>query len=90
MVPAQGNLETLFHYSLPDRIISRQGNTARYRLLVQKQAGTPANELQVIIHLPAQRRLIGATPQPVEATADGQVIFKLSLQHDQEIEVIFE
>ena len=90
MVPHRATLQTTFQYTLPERVIQKTAEGWRYTLLVQKQAGTLANELQVILNLPPGSRLVKTTPAPVERDAAGQVIFDLRLDQDRRIEVVFD
>jgi hypothetical protein len=90
VVPNHSQLETVFRYQLPTQVVEQQADHRRYHLLVQKQAGTLANELQVAIQLPVDRHLIDANPAPNELTPEGWVVFDLTLQRDQEIEIVFE
>ena len=90
VVPHHSQLETVFRYQLPARVVKLQAGQQRYQLLIQKQAGTQANELQVAIQLPEDHHLIEAKPTPNELSAEGRIVFDLTLQRDQEIEIVFE
>jgi hypothetical protein len=61
----------------------------RYRLLVQKQSGAPAIPLQVTVALPPGSQLVDASPLPAAVEGD-TVIFDLSLDTDQVIELVFQ
>jgi len=90
LVPRGQALETTFHYGLPDTVLEKTDTGWRYRLTVQKQAGTLANDLQVTLHLPIDSNLIKSSPEPT-SIEDGTVLnYQLSLGVDQQIDLIFE
>jgi hypothetical protein len=57
-------------------------------LTVQKQSGTPAIPLRVVLHLPPGAQVAKAIPEPA-GIEDGTVIFDLLLATDQRIEIVF-
>ena len=89
MVPHGETLETTFRYALPGGVVKETEAGWRYELDIQKQAGTLANHLRVAIHLPSDCQLLEAKPTPSRMTDEGNLIFNLSLQTDQKIEVLF-
>ncbi|MEM7031522.1 MAG: DUF4012 domain-containing protein [Chloroflexota bacterium] len=89
MVPHRQHIETSFHYQLPDSIIQVTDGGQHYHLDIQKQAGTWANDVEVSIQLPQNYTLISVTPSPSQIR-NGLLIFELSLQTDQQIDVIFQ
>lgn len=88
MVPHRQILETEFRYRLPGNLIRATKYGQHYHLRVQKQAGTWANDLQVNVQLPQNATLISAVPPPSQINK-GLLAFELSLQTDQQIDVIF-
>lgn len=89
LVPHGETVDTTFQYQLPNDLIKVTDLGQHYRLDIQKQAGTWANHLHVTIHLPQGHKLIRATPQPTQIK-DNELIYQMSLQTDQQIDVIFE
>jgi hypothetical protein len=73
-------------YSLPSAVAAQGQTSSHYHLLVQKQAGTQALPLTVKVSLPPGARLVASRPAPKPAGA-GQLIFELSLQTDQSLDV---
>lgn len=64
LLPRAETLTTHFRYRLPAGVVAAGGDGVSYRLLVQKQAGTEAQPLQVVIQLPPEATLQAATPAP--------------------------
>jgi len=78
-------LQTRFEYDLPVVVTDAAGQK-RYVLLLQKQSGTDAMPVHVKLILPAQARLISASPSPT--VQSGTVLeFDLRLDVDRQIEV---
>lgn len=75
-------------WQLPQGIIQKEGDTWRYRLLVQKQAGAPAIPLRVTVGLPSGVQLTAAQPEPFSVQGD-VLTFELSLETDQHVEIMF-
>ena len=90
MVPHSQALTTTLHYSLPPNVIEKTDAGWRYRLTVQKQAGTQANRLRVVVKLPQGRRAEQIIPSPTRIADDGRLVFDLALGRDQTIDLIFE
>ncbi|MFN8565072.1 MAG: DUF4012 domain-containing protein [Anaerolineae bacterium] len=73
-------------------VVETLGAYHRYRLLVQKQAGTPTSALSVQIMLPDGAKFITSTPDPAaNYTLDRQILeFRPDLSTDRWIEVIYQ
>ena len=88
-VVAPGDAESLtLDYLLPAGIVTHQGKTSTYRLLLQKQAGTAAIPLQLSLALPAGARLSTSTPPP-NSVDSNRLVFDLLLDKDQTLEVSY-
>lgn len=73
-----------FDYQLPPWVATELApGFWRYQLLVQKQPGTIGNPLRVVVHLPAQAKLLTATPS--FSRSGDEIVFELELRTDQEI-----
>ena len=80
-------LQTRFEYDLPVVVTDAAGQK-RYTLLLQKQSGTDAMPVKVMLTLPAGARLVSASPSPT--VQSGAVLeFDLRLDVDQQIEVVY-
>ncbi|MBZ0301433.1 MAG: DUF4012 domain-containing protein [Anaerolineae bacterium] len=68
------------------------GPYQRYRLLIQKQPGTPGDAVNVQVSLPVNAKPIGITPEPAASyNLDRPILeFRLVLTSDQWIEVIYQ
>jgi hypothetical protein len=90
VVPYDSSPRYQFSYETP-RIIEQLGAYQRYRLLVQKQAGTGAHGLTVQVMLPAGARLVRSSPAADASYALEQPIleFRTDLSIDRWIEVIY-
>lgn len=77
-------------YSSPIRV-EEFGGFRRYRLLVQKQAGTQGEAVDLQISLPAGAQVVSATPQAVATyDLDRPILeFRLRLTTDQWVEIIY-
>lgn len=80
--------ETRFVYDLPPGILEQDGERTRYRLHIQKQGGTGANEVRVALLLPEGARDIGVCPTPHRRDGD-TLLYELQLESDLEIEYRF-
>jgi hypothetical protein len=80
-----------FSYTTPP-IVETLGTYQRYRLLVQKQPGTPTSALSVQISLPANARLVTSSPEPdASYVLDRQILeFRPDFSSDSWIEVIYQ
>jgi hypothetical protein len=75
-------------WQLAPGAVEKEGDRLRYRLLVQKQSGTPAIPLRLVVTLPSGCRVLASTPEPAEITGD-EMIYSLPLATDQQIEITF-
>ena len=75
-------------WQLAPGAIERNGDQVRYRLLVQKQSGTPAIPLRLMVTAPAGTRMLSSTPEPAEIAGD-ELRYSLSLATDQQIDILF-
>lgn len=80
-----------FSYTTPP-IIDTIGTYKRYRLLLQKQPGTPTSTLSVQVMLPPNARLITASPAPAaNYVLDRPILeFRPDFSSDRWIEVIYQ
>lgn len=72
-------------------VVDDIGAYKRYRLLIQKQAGIPTQEVTVQVQLPEGARFISATPE-ADATFELENLtldFRLEVVNDMMIEVIY-
>ncbi len=81
--------ETRLVYDLPAGSVEWMEGGGRYRLYVQKQAGTDAREARVRLLLPIYARVVAAYPPPAERARDG-LIYDLRLRTDVELSVVWE
>ncbi len=78
MVPAAESRTVSFTYRLPD------WDGTRYRLVVEKQAGTDAVPVKVRIQLPAGAQISSAQPEPL-SHQEGVVSYDLYLRRDRSL-----
>ncbi len=71
-----------FTWTLPTDVVQWDGDTGRYVLRVQKQAGTAGHPLTVRIRLPEGSELTTATPAP-QAMGTDQVTYRTRLRQDR-------
>jgi hypothetical protein len=88
VVPPGEEREMVFQYQLPSDILEREGSTARYTLLVQKQPGTLSVPLQITVALPVGSEVLSTQPEATSLT-DGEVEFQTNLLVDREVEIVF-
>jgi len=82
-------LETRFEYLLPAGVLqSRGGDVYEYTLSVQKQPGTRAIPLRVLVLLPARALLEASDPEPATLTPAGPE-YTWTLRMDRRLEVTF-
>jgi len=80
-------LQTRFEYDLP--VVIKDVDTGKqYTLSFQKQSGTDAMPVKVILTLPPGAQIISAVPSPTAQTTD-TLEFALQLDSDQQVRVIF-
>jgi hypothetical protein len=75
-------------WELPYGTIQREGDSWRYRLLIQKQAGTPAIPLRVTVGLSSGVQLVATEPDP-SSIQGNELTFELPLATDQQVELTF-
>ena len=81
-----------FQYTYATKpLIENFGPYKRYRLLLQKQPGTPGGAVNVQVTLPPNAKLITASPEPdASYTLDSLILeYQSSMVTDKWIEVIF-
>ena len=81
-----------FQYSYTTRpLIENFGPYKRYRLLLQKQPGTPGDAVSIQVTLPSDAKLISASPEPdASYTLDSLILeYQASMVTDKWIEVIY-
>jgi hypothetical protein len=88
VVPPGEEREMVFQYQLASDILEREGSTARYLLLVQKQPGTLAIPLHITVTLPPGSEVLSTQPEASSLT-EGEVEFQADLLVDREFEVVF-
>jgi len=89
VVPGGGSLATSFDFALPPRVVSAQpgSNLRSYSLTVQKQPGTLAVPITVLVRLPDGAQLVSATP--AARLENGALQFQADLRTDLHIEIVF-
>jgi len=76
--------QTRFRYTLSPTVVERMGELRQYRLYMQKQGGTAGHPVTVIILMPTDAAVTGATPPP--AYHAGEVWrYTFDLRTDREI-----
>lgn len=88
VVPPGEARDVQLGWQLPMGIVTHDQDGLHYRLTVQKQSGTPAVPLTVVVQLPPGAQVVEAIPEPA-GIQDGAVSFDLSLATDQQIEIAF-
>ncbi len=73
-------------------LIETVGPFKQYKLLLQKQPGTPGDNVSVQVTLPANAKLINASPEPAASYSLDSLIleYQLALTSDKWIEVIYQ
>ncbi|MCC6804280.1 MAG: DUF4012 domain-containing protein [Anaerolineae bacterium] len=89
-IPYDSTQRYQFSYTTPP-VVESLGAYQRYRLLVQKQPGTPANALSVQIMLPPDADIVSTSPEPAaDYYLERPILeFRPDLSTDQWIEVIY-
>jgi hypothetical protein len=88
VVPPGEEQEIAFQYQVPSDMLEREGSTARYTLLVQKQPGTLSVPLHVTVTLPPGSEAMSAQPEQSGLTYQ-EAKFQADLRVDEEFEVVF-
>ncbi|MBS1248789.1 MAG: hypothetical protein MAG431_00351 [Chloroflexi bacterium] len=89
VVPTGETAATGFEFTLPEDILTVDPDSGNlvYRLKIQKQPGTIADPVTVRLHLPTRATVESASPDAV--VQGDNLLFKINLRTDTEIEVIF-
>ena len=66
MIPRRQTVESSYTYRLPASIVQQINGNRHYRLAIFKQAGTPAEPVNIVVALPAGAELVTAVPTPTE------------------------
>lgn len=90
-VPYDSSERFQFIYRTPP-LVQNFGPYQRYRLLVQKQAGTPANAANVQVTLPQGAAVISVIPEAAASyTLERPIVeFLLQLDQDRSVEIIYQ
>ena len=80
--------EVRLAWHLASDAIEKNGDQVRYRLLVQKQSGTPAIPLRLTVTVPVGTRVLSSAPEPAEVSGE-ELRYSLSLAADQQIDISF-
>ena len=75
-------------WKLAPGAVQEDDGQLRYRLLVQKQSGTPAIPFSLAVTLPTGAMLRSSSPEPAEVAGD-LVHFSLTLATDQVVDITF-
>lgn len=76
--------KTKFSYDLPPYVVGQAENAWHYRLYVQKQGGTRARAVRVVLHLPSEAEAVSPIPTQREGN---RLVYQLNLQADTTISV---
>ncbi len=89
-VDYNASLRVRYVYRTP-QLVESIGTYRRYRLLIQKQPGTLAEQVDVQLRLPPGAQAVHIAPEPTNSyTLDQPILeFRFSLTADQTIDVIF-
>ncbi|MBK9713244.1 MAG: DUF4012 domain-containing protein [Kouleothrix sp.] len=88
VVPHGESRETSFEYKLPAAVLARGERGWRYRLKIQKQAGTDAIPFTINLRLPPGAALVAADPAPDQRDGD-MLSFSGALEADSMLDVTF-
>ncbi len=89
LLPWAQTLTSNYTYQLPPNVLQTVGGQQAYQLTIYKQAGTPAQPLQVVVQLPQGATLVSANPQPASVT-NSAVTFTLMPDTNLRLEVTFQ
>lgn len=89
-IPFDSTLRPQVAYRTPP-VVETFGDLRVYRLLIQKQPGSRANVVNVVVTLPAGANVVSTTPEPAAAyQLDTSVLeFRFDLLTDKQIEIVF-
>jgi hypothetical protein len=79
-------MKTDFAYQLSPNVIERTDDGWRYHLYLQKQAGTEARDMRIIIHPPVGAELLISSPSVTQRRSD-KLVYRLNLRTDSKISV---
>ena len=80
--------EVRLTWKLPPGTVDVDEDQVHYRLLVQKQSGTPAIPMTLTVTEPSGYRILSSSPEPAKVSGD-LVSFSLTLVTDQEFDITF-
>jgi hypothetical protein len=87
VVPAGSKQAVTYRFGLSTAILKTVGSNIIYSLYVQKQPGTPANPIEIIVHLPINATILYSS---LKAEKNGENwIFTSDLHEDLQIELTF-
>jgi hypothetical protein len=89
LLPRASELTSQFTYALPPTITQDEGRHKKYQLRLHKQAGTPAQPVEIAVTIPHGARFLSAQPQPA-AVENDTIYFNLDLNSDQTISVTYD
>lgn len=90
-IPFDSSQRYQFSYLTPP-VVDQLGSYQRYRLLLQKQPGTPANAVNVQVMLPANATFVSSAPEAAASYNLERPIleYRTDLSVDRWIEIIYE
>lgn len=90
-IPFDSSERYQFSYITPP-LVEQLGSYQRYRLLLQKQPGTPANAVSVQVMLPANATFVSSTPEAAASYSLERPIleYRTDLSVDRWIEIIYQ
>lgn len=88
LLPWAQTLTSSYTYQLPAGVVNTVNGQRQYQLVVYKQAGTPAQPLEVVVQLPSGAALISAHPKPT-AVSGATIIFSVDLDSNQHLHLTY-
>jgi hypothetical protein len=88
VVPMEREHETIFRYRLPARVLTAEGQSWRYRLTLQKQAGTGGLPVSISVQLPRAASVQASSIAPIASTGQ-RLDFTLRLDRDRQLDLTF-
>ncbi len=79
-------MKTDFRYALPSTVMERSGDEWHYQLTIQKQAGTAARDVTVVLDLPEAAELVSVSPRLTRGEGS-QLVAELELWTDVDLHV---
>jgi len=87
LLPATGSQQLAYAYQLPARVVQRTGEGRyTYELLIQKQAGVLAQDVEVVLRLPRNAVVLSVHPGAT-VSHDGVLLLEVRSETDIEISV---